>query len=135
MSEAWAVRVRGHLLSETGPVQEIVAVVPGSVLATAITGLPTPEVAARHPGRAGSGGVRLHAAGGYARSAATLRVSSARGATGRLAGEGRGHQRGATAADDRVRAALAAIAGHLAGEDGHHAADADARRPSRGGRL
>src|SRR5918995_857379 len=49
MSEAWAVRVRGHLLSETGPAQEIVAVAPGSVLATAITGLPTPEVAARHP--------------------------------------------------------------------------------------
>ena len=49
MSEAWAVRVRGHLLSETGPAQEIVAVVPGSVLATAVTGLPTPEVAARHP--------------------------------------------------------------------------------------
>src|SRR5215210_4540024 len=49
MSNAWAVRVRGHLLSETGPAQEITAVVPGSVLATAITGLPTPEVAARHP--------------------------------------------------------------------------------------
>ena len=49
MSEAWAVRVRGHLLSETGPAREITAVVPGSVLATAITGLPTPEVAARHP--------------------------------------------------------------------------------------
>jgi Sulfotransferase family len=49
MSEAWAVRVRGHLLSETGPAQQIVAVVPGSVLATAVTGLPTPEVAARHP--------------------------------------------------------------------------------------
>ena len=49
MSDAWAVRVRGHLLSETGPVPEIAAVVPGSVLATATTGLPTPEVAARHP--------------------------------------------------------------------------------------
>src|SRR5215212_3129094 len=49
LSDAWAVRVRGHLLSETGPAQEIVAVAPGSVLATAITGLPTPEVAARHP--------------------------------------------------------------------------------------
>src|ERR687898_1478354 len=49
MSDAWAVRVRGHLLSETGPAQEITAVMPGSVLATAITGLPTPEVAARHP--------------------------------------------------------------------------------------
>src|SRR5215212_2213845 len=49
LSDAWAVRVRGHLLSEAGPVPEIVAVAPGSVLATAITGLPTPEVAARHP--------------------------------------------------------------------------------------
>src|SRR5215216_2318492 len=48
-SDAWAVRVRGHLLSTTGPVQEIAAVVPGSVLAVATTGLPTPEVAARHP--------------------------------------------------------------------------------------
>src|SRR5215207_8817948 len=49
MSQAWAVRVRGHLLSETGPAQEIAAVAPGSVLAMAITGLPTPEVAARRP--------------------------------------------------------------------------------------
>ena len=49
LSDAWAVRVRGHLLSETGPAQEIAAVAPGSVLATAITGLPTPEVATRHP--------------------------------------------------------------------------------------
>ena len=48
-SDAWAVRVRGHLLSEAGPVPEIAAVVPGSVLAMAATGLPTPEVAARHP--------------------------------------------------------------------------------------
>src|SRR5215203_5519549 len=48
-SDAWAVRVSGHLLSETGPVPEIAAVVPGSVLAMAATGLPTPEVAARHP--------------------------------------------------------------------------------------
>jgi hypothetical protein len=49
VSDAWAVRVRGHLLSETGPVPEIAAVVPGSVLAMATTGLPTPEVGARHP--------------------------------------------------------------------------------------
>jgi hypothetical protein len=48
-SGAWAVRVRGHLLSKAGPVQEVAAVVPGSVLAMATTGLPTPEVAARHP--------------------------------------------------------------------------------------
>src|SRR5215218_4928153 len=53
-SDAWAVRVRGHLLSETGPVREIAAVVPGSVLAMATTGLPTPEVAARHPGVPGA---------------------------------------------------------------------------------
>src|ERR671910_3833810 len=48
-SDAWAVRVRGHLLSEAGPVPEIAAVIPGSVLAMATTGLPTPEVGARHP--------------------------------------------------------------------------------------
>jgi hypothetical protein len=48
-SDAWAVRVRGHLLSEAGPVREIAAVVPGSVLAMAATDLPTPELAARHP--------------------------------------------------------------------------------------
>jgi hypothetical protein len=48
-SNAWAVRVRGHILSDAGPVPEIAAVVPGSVLAMATTGLPTPEVAARHP--------------------------------------------------------------------------------------
>src|SRR5215213_8935789 len=47
--DAWAVRVRGHLLSETGPLSEIAAVSPGSVLAMATTGLPTPEVAVRHP--------------------------------------------------------------------------------------
>jgi hypothetical protein len=49
-SAAWAVRVSGHVLAAGGPVQEVVAVVPGLVLATAVTGLPTPEVAARHPG-------------------------------------------------------------------------------------
>jgi hypothetical protein len=48
-SDAWAVRVSGHLLSEAGPIPEIAAVVPGSVLAMAATGLPTPEVAAHHP--------------------------------------------------------------------------------------
>jgi hypothetical protein len=48
-SDAWAVRVGGHLLSEAGPVSEIAAVVPGSVLAVATTGLPSPEVVARHP--------------------------------------------------------------------------------------
>jgi hypothetical protein len=48
-SDAWAVRVRGHLLGAAGPVPQIAAVVPGSVLAMATTGLPTPEVAARHP--------------------------------------------------------------------------------------
>ena len=54
-SDAWAVRVHGHILGEIGPVTEIVAVFPGMVLATAATGLPTPEVAARHPGVPGSG--------------------------------------------------------------------------------
>jgi hypothetical protein len=53
-SDAWAVRVRGHLLGEAGPVPEIAAVVPGSVLAIAATGLPTPEVATRHPDVPGS---------------------------------------------------------------------------------
>src|SRR5687767_442500 len=49
-SDAWAVRVRGHLLSEAGPVPEIAAVVgPGSVLAMSTPGLPTPEVGARLP--------------------------------------------------------------------------------------
>jgi hypothetical protein len=49
MSDAWAVRVHGHVLAAAGPVKEIVAVVPRLVAATAVTGLPTPEVAARHP--------------------------------------------------------------------------------------
>src|SRR5215207_5625650 len=80
-SDAWAVRVRGHLLSETGLVPEIAAVVPGSVLAVATTGLPTPEVGGLHPAR------------GHARSAAALRVSRARGAAGRIAGEGRRYRR------------------------------------------
>jgi hypothetical protein len=54
-SDAWAVRVRGHVLSDAGPVPEIDAVVPGSVLASATPGLPTPEVAARHPDVPGAG--------------------------------------------------------------------------------
>jgi hypothetical protein len=54
-SEAWAVRVRGHLLSADTPVREIEAVAPGAVLATARLALPTPEVAVRHPGVAGAG--------------------------------------------------------------------------------
>ena len=53
-SEAWAVRVSGHILAPGGPVQEIVAVVPGLVLGTAVTGLATPDVAARHPGVSGA---------------------------------------------------------------------------------
>jgi hypothetical protein len=48
-SDAWAVRVHGHVLAAGGPVQDVAAVVPGLVVATAVTGLPTPEVAARHP--------------------------------------------------------------------------------------
>jgi hypothetical protein len=54
-SDAWAVRVRGHILSDSGPVPEIAAVVPGTVLAMATTGLPTPDVALRHPGVPGAG--------------------------------------------------------------------------------
>jgi hypothetical protein len=53
-SAAWAVRVRGHVLGTAGPVPEITAVVPGSVLASATTGFRTPEVAARHPGVPGA---------------------------------------------------------------------------------
>jgi hypothetical protein len=48
-SDAWAVRVRGHVLAAGEPVQEVAAVLPGLVVATAKTGLPTPEVAAHHP--------------------------------------------------------------------------------------
>jgi hypothetical protein len=53
-SDAWAVRVRGHLLGADGPVQVVEAVAPGAVLASARPGLPTPEVAARHPGVPGA---------------------------------------------------------------------------------
>ncbi len=134
-SDAWAVRVSGHLLSEAGPVPRDRRRRPR--IGAGDGDHRTPDAGGRRasPGRAGSRGVRLHAAGGHARSAATLRVSRARGAAGRVAGEGRGHRRGATCADDSVRAALAAIAGHLAGEDGHHPPDADALRAPRGGRL
>jgi hypothetical protein len=48
-SDAWAVRVRGHVFAAGGPVREVVAVAPGLMPAPAVTGLPTPEVAARHP--------------------------------------------------------------------------------------
>jgi hypothetical protein len=48
-SDAWAVRVRGHVLGAAGPVQEIEAVVPGVVLASERPALPTPAVAVRHP--------------------------------------------------------------------------------------
>lgn len=48
-SEAWAVRVNGHLLGAGHPVTEVEAVVPGRILATARPDLPTPDVAARHP--------------------------------------------------------------------------------------
>ena len=49
VSAAWAVRVRGHVLSATTPVQLVEAVVPGTILASAAPGLATPDVAARHP--------------------------------------------------------------------------------------
>ena len=48
-SDAWAVRVRGHVLGADGPVQEVEAVVPGLVVASGRPALPSPEVAARHP--------------------------------------------------------------------------------------
>jgi hypothetical protein len=48
-SDAWAVRVRGHVLGTDGPVQEVDAVVPGLVVASGRPTLPSPEVAARHP--------------------------------------------------------------------------------------
>ena len=48
-SDAWAVRVRGHVVDAAGPVQEVEAVVPGLVLASDRPALPSPEVAARHP--------------------------------------------------------------------------------------
>jgi hypothetical protein len=48
-SDAWGVRVRGHVLGTTGPAHAVEAVIPGRVLASAPAALPTPEVAARHP--------------------------------------------------------------------------------------
>ena len=48
-SDAWAVRVHGHILGAAGPVQEVEAVVPGLVVASGQPELPSPEVAARHP--------------------------------------------------------------------------------------
>jgi hypothetical protein len=53
-SEAWAIRITGHLLGADGPPQSIEAVTPGAVLASTRPMLPTPEVAARHPGIAGA---------------------------------------------------------------------------------
>ena len=53
-SGAWAVRVRGHVLSATSPVQSVEAVVPGTILDVARPDLPTPEVGARHPGVPGA---------------------------------------------------------------------------------
>ena len=135
MSDAWAVRVRGHLLSETGPVQEIAAVVPGSVLAMAVTGLPTPEVAARHPDVPGAEAcgftLLVDTLGLPQRFEFRLRAALPDGSRVKVAAIG-GERR---AADDSVRATLAATAGHLSGEDGHHAPDADARRTSGCGRL
>jgi hypothetical protein len=53
-SGAWAVRVRGHVLSATSPVQSVEAVVPGTILDTTVPDLATPEVAARHPAALGA---------------------------------------------------------------------------------
>ena len=54
VSDGWAVRVRGHVLSATSPVQSVEAVVPGTILASAAPGAPTPDVASRHPRVAGA---------------------------------------------------------------------------------
>ena len=57
-SDAWGVRVRGHVLGTSGLAQSVEAVVPGRVLASAPAALATPEVAARHlnvPGAAACG--------------------------------------------------------------------------------
>ena len=55
MSEAWAVRVGGHLLGMRQPVVAVEAVVPGRILATGRPDLPSPDVGARHPDVAGAG--------------------------------------------------------------------------------
>jgi hypothetical protein len=48
-SDAWAVRVRGHVLAASGPVQEVEAIVPGLVVTSGRSMLPSPQLAARHP--------------------------------------------------------------------------------------
>jgi hypothetical protein len=53
-SEAWAVRVNGHLLGAHQAVEAVEAVVPGRILATTLPDLPSPAVSARHPDVAGS---------------------------------------------------------------------------------
>jgi hypothetical protein len=47
--DAWAVRVRGHVLAADGPVQAVEAVVPGLVVASGRPVLSSSEVATRHP--------------------------------------------------------------------------------------
>jgi hypothetical protein len=53
-SGGWGLRVRGHLLAAGGPAQAIEAVVPGTILTATTASLPTPDVAARHPGVPGA---------------------------------------------------------------------------------
>jgi hypothetical protein len=48
-SDAWAVRVSGHVLGAAGPVREVEAIVPGLVMASERPVLPSPQAAARHP--------------------------------------------------------------------------------------
>lgn len=48
-SAAWAVRVRGRMLSAAGPVKAIEAVAPGLLLGSARSSLPTPGIGAQFP--------------------------------------------------------------------------------------
>jgi hypothetical protein len=48
-SDAWTVRVHGHILGAAGPVQAVDAIVPGLVVASGHPELPSLEVATRHP--------------------------------------------------------------------------------------
>jgi len=51
---AYAVRIRGHILDATGPVEAIEVVTPGAVLAMTRPSLPSPAVAERQPGIPGA---------------------------------------------------------------------------------
>ncbi|MFT4038230.1 MAG: sulfotransferase [Thermomicrobiales bacterium] len=53
-SAAWGIRVSGHVLGASSPVDRVEAAVTGHVLAHQQPHLPTPDVAMRHPGTPGS---------------------------------------------------------------------------------